>query len=79
MLVSAGCRSLDIYINTTYVNKNQHSCSQRLYPSLSSIIYKCGVSLLHGLVVVSLRINKTCIKIDKVNIKPYLHQNHSIG
>ena len=38
-----------------------------------------GVSLLHGLIVASIRINKIYIKIDKVKIKPYLHQNHSIG
>ena len=76
MFVSARYKSLYIYLNTIYVNKNQHSRSQRLFPNLSFIIRKSGVSLLHGL---SLRINKIYIKIDKYKIKPYLYKNHSIG
>ena len=79
MFVSARYKSFYIYINTIYVNKNQDSHSQRLSPSLSLIIHKCGVSLLQGLIVASLKIDKIYIKIDKVRIKLYLHQNHSIG
>ena len=49
-------------------------------PSLSFIIHKYEVSLLHGLIVASLRINKIYIKMDKVKIKPNLHQsNHCIS
>ena len=78
MFVSARYKLLYIYINTIYVNKKQHSCSSHLSPSLSFSVHKCGVSLLHGLIVASLRINKTYIKIDKVKTKSYLHQNHYI-
>ena len=46
------------------------------YPLLSVNV---GVSSLHGLIAASLRINQIYIKIDKVKIKPYLHQNLSIG
>ena len=74
MLVSVRYKLLYIYINTIYVNKNQHSRSQHLSSSLSFIIHKCGVSLLHGLIVPSLRINKIYIK-----IKPYIQQSHSIS
>ena len=38
-----------------------------------------GVTLLHGLVVASLRINQIYKKIDKVKAKPYLHRYHFIG
>ena len=44
------------------------------YPLLSTNV---GVSPL--LIVASLRINQIYIKIDKVKIKPYLHQNNSIS
>ena len=36
-----------------------------------------GVSLLYGLILASLRINQIYIKTDQVQVKPYLHQNHS--
>ena len=79
MFVSAKYKSLHIYINTIYENKNQHlvhnACPQ-VYPLLSTNV---GASLLHGHIVASIRINKIYIKIDEVKIKPYLHQNHSIG
>ena len=80
MFVSA--RYMSLYINKIYVNKNQHvlvlvhnACSQ-VYPLLST---NMGVLLLHGLIVDSLRIKQIYIKLDKVQGKPYLHQNHSIG
>ena len=39
-------RYLSLYINTIYVNKNQHSHLWRLSPSLSFIIHKCrGITL----------------------------------
>ena len=38
-----------------------------------------GVSALRGLIVASLRINHIYIITDKVETKPYLHQNHFIG
>ena len=79
MFVSARYKLLYIYINTIYVNKNQHSRSWHLSPSLSLIIHKCGVSLFHGLNVASLTINQIYIKIYKVKIKSHLHQNRSIG
>ena len=40
-----------------------------MFPSFPFIIYKCGVSLLYGLIAGSLRINKICIEIDKVKNK----------
>ena len=71
-------RYMSLYIITIYVNKNKHSrynaCPQE-YPLLPTNV---GVSLLHGLIVASLRKNQIYIKIDKVKIKPYLHENHSI-
>ena len=75
--VWARYKSLYIYINAMYVNKNQQQCWS---PGLSFIIHKWeGLLLLHGLIVASLRINQINIKTDKVKLKPYLHQNHSIG
>ena len=68
----ASARYMSLCINTIYVNKNQHSL--KVYPLLPT-----NVGVLHGLIVASLRINQIYIKIDKVKIKPYLHQNHSIG
>ena len=76
MFVSA--RYMSLYSNTIYVNTNtlvQNPCPQ-VYPLLST---NKVVSLLHGLIVASLRIKQIYIKTDKVKIKPYLQQNHSIG
>ena len=53
-----------------------HNACLQVYPLLYTNV---RVSPLHGLIVASLRINQIYIKIDKVKIKPYLHQNHSIG
>ena len=58
-----------MYLKTsTLVHK---SCPQ-VYPLLFTNV---GVSFLDGLIVASLRINQIYIKIDKVQVKPYLHQN----
>ena len=71
MFLWATHKWLYIHNNAIYVNKNQQS--------LTFIIHKYGVSPLHGLIAVSLRINQIYIKRYKVKIKPYLHHNHSIG
>ena len=67
-------RYMSLYINTMYVKTNAlvHSACPQVYPLLST--NDVGVSMLHGLIVASLRINQIYIKIDKVQIKPYLHQ-----
>ena len=57
-------------------NTPVHNACPQVYRLLSRDV---GVSLLHGLLAASLRINQTYIKIDKVKIKPYLQQNHFIG
>ena len=44
-----------------------HNAGPQGYPLLSANV---GVSPLYGLIVASLRINQTYIKIDKVKIKP---------
>ena len=75
MFVWARYKSVYIYIITKYVNKNHHSWS----PRLSFIIHKRGVSPFYGLLVASLRVNQFYIKIDKLKIKPYLQQVHSIA
>ena len=67
MFVWAGYKSLCIYINTVYVNKNHRSWS----PRLSFIIRKCWVSPFYVLIVASLRINQFYVKIGK------LKQNHT--
>ena len=71
MFVSA--RYMSLYINTMYVKTNTlvHSACPQVYPLLSTNV---EVSILHRLIVASLRINQIYIKIDKVQIKPYLHQ-----
>ena len=51
-----------------------HNACPHVYHLLCTYL---GVSLLHWLIVASLRINKIFINIDKVKIKPYLQQNHS--
>ena len=55
MFVSARYKSLYIYINTIYVNKNQHSHSSRLqvYPLLSTNV---GVSLFFFFFFFSIRV-----------------------
>ena len=63
MFVWAGYKSLCIYINTVYVNKN--------HQKIPFIIRKCGVSPFYVLIVASLRINQFYVKIDK------LKQNHT--
>ena len=57
-------------------NTVAHNACPQFYSLLPT---NAGVSLLRGLIEANLRINKIYIKIDKVKIKPYLHQNHSIG
>ena len=77
MFVWARYKSLYIYINMIYVIKTNtvvHNAGPQGYPLLSTNV---GVSLL--LIVASLRINQIYIKLDKVKIKPYLHQNSSIS
>ena len=69
-------RSISIWYILIKTNTLVHNAWPQVYPLLST---NMGVSLLHELIVASLRINKIYIKIDKVKIKPYLHQNHSIG
>ena len=64
-------RYMEIKSNTLAHN----TCSQ-VYHLLTINV---GVSLLHGLIVAKIRINKIYTQIDKVKVKPYLHQNHSIG
>ena len=49
-----------------------HNACPQVYPLLSTNV---GVSLLNALIAASLRIHQIYIKIDKVKIKPYLHQN----
>ena len=53
-----------------------HTACPQVYPLLSTNV---GVSLLNALIAASLRIHQIYIKIDKVKIKRYLHQKHSIG
>ena len=60
MFVSA--RYMPLYINTIYVNKTNtfvHNACPQVYPLLSTSV---GVSLLHGLIVASLRINQIYLK-----------------
>ena len=60
-----------------FVKENPNRKKQKkVYPLLYT---NMGVSPLHGLILASLRINQIYIKIGKVKIKPYLHQNHSVG
>ena len=61
-----------IYVVKT--NTVVHNAGPQGYPLLFTNV---GVSLL--LIVASLRINQIYIKLDKVKIKPYLHQNSSIS
>ena len=53
-----------------------HSAGPQGYTLLS---LNMGVLPLDVLIVTSLRINQIYIKIGKVKIKPYLHQNNSIS
>ena len=48
-------------------NTLAHNNCRQVYPLLSRNV---GLSLLHGLIVASIRINKIYIKIDEVKIKP---------
>ena len=59
-------RYMEIKSNTLAHN----ACSQ-VYPLLTINVV---VSLLHGLIVAKIRINKIYIQIDKVKVKPYLHK-----
>ena len=68
--------SRSMFISIRCTNTAVHKAGPQGYPLLSTNV---GVSPLHGLIVASLRINQIYIKIDKVQVKPYLHQNHSIG
>ena len=61
-----------IYVIKT--NTVVHNDGPRGYPLSST-----NVGVLPLLIVASLRINQIYIKIDKVKIKPYLHQNNSIS
>ena len=77
MFVLARYNSFYIYINTILkTNTVVHNVGPQGYPLLSINV---GVSPFYGLIVASPRINQTFIKIDKVKIKPYLQQKHSIG
>ena len=66
IIVWARYKLLYIYINTIYVNKNQHCRPWCCCLKLSFIIHKCGVSPLHGHIVASLKTNRICIKIVKL-------------
>ena len=71
-------RSMSISIRYMYIKTSNHvynACPQ-VYPLLSTNV---GESLLHGLIVAHFRINQIYIKTDEIKMKPYLHQNHSIG
>ena len=49
-------------------------------PQVCPLLYtNVGVSPMHGLFLANLGINQIYKKIDRVKIKPYLHQNNSIG
>ena len=61
-----------VYVIKT--NTVVHNAGPQGYPLLSTNV---GISPL--LIEASLRINQIYIKIDKVEIKPYLHQNNSIS
>ena len=65
MFVGARYKSLYVYVNTIYVNKNRHSFIT-LAPSLSFIIHKCGGITLAWDHFSHLRINQIYIKIGKV-------------
>ena len=71
-------QAMFISIRYTQLKTNTvvHNAGLHRYPLLST---KVGVLLLHVFIVASLRINKIYIKIGKVKIKPYLHQNSSIS
>ena len=71
-------RSIFISIRYTLIKTNTvaHNTGPQGCPLLSTNVV---VSSLHGLVIASLRINQIYIKIDKVKVKPYLRQNHSLG
>ena len=71
-------RSMSISIRYMYIKTSNHvynACPQ-VYPLLSTNV---GESPLHGLIVAHFRINQIYIKTDEIKMKPYLHQNHSIG
>ena len=71
-------RSMFISIRYMQIKTNTlvHIACPQVYPLLHTNL---GVSSLHGLFVASHKINQIYTKIDKVKIKPYLHQNYSIG
>ena len=71
-------RSIFISIQYTLLRTNTvvHNAGPQGYLLLSTSV---GVLPMHVLIVASLRINQIYIKIDKVKIKPYLHQNNSIS
>ena len=56
------------------INTVVHNAGPQGYPLLST-----NVGVLPLLIVASLRINQIHVIIDKVKIKPYLHQNNSIS
>ena len=71
-------RSMSVSIRYMYIKTSNHvynACPQ-VYPLLSTNV---GESPLHGLIVAHFRINQIYIKTDEIKMKPYLHQNHSIG
>ena len=83
IFVWARYKSRYIYINTIYIIKTStvvHNAGRQsylYYPQMWG--YHPSMGALSPFIVASLRINQIYIKIDKVKIKPYLHQNHSIG
>ena len=69
---------MSISIRYMYIKTSNHvynACPQ-VYPLLSTNV---GESPFHGLIVAHFRINQIYIKTDEIKMKPYLHQNHSIG
>ena len=60
-------RSISIRYMWIKTNTLVYNACPQVHPLLSTNV---GVSLLHGLIVASLRINQIYIKIDKVQVKP---------
>ena len=69
LLLGARYKSLYIYINTIYENKNQQ---QYWSPSLSLIIHKFGGIAFEWAHCNQSLYSQIYIKLDKVKIKPYL-------
>ena len=67
---------LYLFISATHVHKS-HKCRSWHYadPQCSPLLFaNVAVSPWHGLFVVSLTCQQIFIILDKINIKPYLHQ-----